>query len=111
MNFEVQYLQEAVDFLKSLDKKTQEKILYNIEKAKYGLDAALLSKLDNDIWEFRTLFRGKHYRLLCFWDTEENTLIIATNGFIKKTQKTPEKEIDKAKHWRTEYFKSKKSAL
>lgn len=107
MDFQVIYLQEAIDFLKQLDYKVREKIFYNIEKVKCGADPELLAKLDQDIWEFRTLYRGIHYRLLCFWDTETDTLIVATNGFVKKTQKTPAKEIEKAKYWHIQYLKEK----
>jgi phage-related protein len=48
--------------------------------------------------------------LLAFWDKTSNidTLVIATHGFIKKTQKTPSKEITKAQEIRKEYFNSKK---
>ena len=42
-----------------------------------------------------------------FWDTEEETLVIATHGFIKNTQKTPAKEIAKAEAMRKEYFNDK----
>lgn len=44
---------------------------------------------------------------VAFWDTEEDTLVIATHGIVKKTQKTPSKEIAKAERIRQEYFKSK----
>ncbi|KDS12524.1 hypothetical protein M082_3742 [Bacteroides fragilis str. 3725 D9 ii] len=37
-----------------------------------------------------------------------DTLVIATHGFIKKTQKTPSKEITKAEEIRKIYFNSKK---
>ncbi|MBR5461773.1 MAG: type II toxin-antitoxin system RelE/ParE family toxin, partial [Butyricimonas sp.] len=68
----------------------------------------LFKKIDNsDIWEFRTLYSGTAYRLLAFWDTDKDTLVIATHGFIKKTQKTPLKEIAKAEMIRKEYFNSK----
>lgn len=43
-----------------------------------------------------------------FWDTEEETLVIATHGIIKKTQKTPLMEIAKAEDIRKEYFNNKK---
>ena len=46
------------------------------------------------------------YRLLAFWDNDTGRLIIATHGFIKKTQKTPEKEIERAIALRKEYFAS-----
>ena len=38
---------------------------------------------------------------------EEKSLVIATHGFTKKTQKTPQKEIDRAEQLRKEYFNSK----
>ena len=43
-----------------------------------------------------------------FLDTEQDTLVIATHGIIKKTQKTPLKEIAKAEEIRKEYFNNKK---
>lgn len=71
-------------------------------------DNELFKKLEGtEIWEFRTLYNGIQYRLLAFWDTEQETLVIATHGFIKKTQKTPAKEIAKAEAMRKEYFNDK----
>lgn len=68
----------------------------------------LFKKLEkSEIWEFRTLYNGIAYRLFAFWDTEEKTLVVATHGIIKKTQKTPSKEIAKAEAIRKEYFKNK----
>ena len=70
----------------------------------------LFKKLENsEIWEFRTLYNKLAYRLFAFWDKEEETLIIATHGIIKKTQKTPLKEIIKAERLRQEYFNNKKT--
>ena len=43
-----------------------------------------------------------------FLDTEKETLVIATHGIVKKTQKTPLKEIAKAEEIRKEYFNNKK---
>ena len=45
--------------------------------------------------------------MFAFWDTEEDTLVIATHGIVKKTQKTPPKEIAKAEALRNEYFNDK----
>lgn len=72
----------------------------------YGyIDNELFKKLENsNIWEFRTLYNGISYRLFSFWDTNKNSLVIATHGIIKKTQKTPKKEIEKAENIRREYF-------
>ena len=80
----------------------------NIRKAKYVLDPKLFKKLDGtDIWEFRTKFDGIQYRLLAFWDTSTNSLVVATHGFIKKEQKTPKQQIKRADEIRIMYFKMK----
>ncbi len=72
------------------------------------MDTNLFKKLgESGIWEFRTIFNGICYRLLSFWDTERNALVVATHGFVKKSQKTPLKEIERAKTLRTEYFNDK----
>ncbi|CAN5453235.1 hypothetical protein BH11BAC3_BH11BAC3_14250 [soil metagenome] len=62
-NFELQLLPEAIEFLENLDDKTREKIYYNIKKAQFVNDNELFKKLTDFIWEFRTLFKGKAYRL------------------------------------------------
>ena len=106
--FKVVYTEEAYEFIYSLPEKVQDKIAYNITKSTFFMDKELFKKLDNsDIWDFRTLYSGTAYRLLAFWDTDKDTLVIATHGFIKKTQKTPLKEIAKAEMIRKEYFNSK----
>ena len=57
-NFKVEFLEEAVEFLRNLDKKHSEKILFNIRKSQVENNAELLKKLSDDIWEFRTLYQG-----------------------------------------------------
>lgn len=72
------------------------------------IDPELFKKLDDtDIWEFRTFYNKIKYRLLALGDKDNgtNTPVIATHGFIKKTQKTPSKEIAKAEEIRKEYFR------
>ena len=102
------YLPEAYEFLRSIGNDTREKILYNIKKVRLGLnDASLFKKLKGtEIWEFRTLHAGNCYRMFAFWDTRTDTLIVATHGFVKKTQKTPTKEIAKAEALRKDYFEN-----
>ena len=87
--FKVVYSKEADDFLNHLPSKIKDKIIYNIAKAKFVIDPELFKKLDDtDIWEFRTFYKKVKYRLLAFWDKDNgaDTLVIATHGFIKKTQ-------------------------
>lgn len=105
----VLFMDEAAAFVRSLPLKVREKITYNYLKVEYGVqDKELFKKLEGtDIWELRTLYGGTSYRLFAFWDTEARALIIATHGIIKKTQKTPLKEIRKAEQLRAQYFSAK----
>lgn len=104
--YDVQFLQTAKNFLDSLDNKTREKVLFNIWKSRETNDPKLFKKLTEEIWEFRTLFNRKQIRLFAFWVKKENqiTLVVATHGLIKKTQKTPKKEIERAEKLRKDYF-------
>jgi len=108
-HFEIIFLDEAFEFLSSLDKKHYEKILFNIRKAQSDRNPELFKKLKDEIWELRSLYQGLHYRLLAFWDKADskNTLVISTHGFIKKRSKVPENEIQKAKQLMTKYFEDK----
>lgn len=107
--FEIVFLDDAFDFLKSLNRKHYEKIIYNIRKVQNGNDPKIFKKLTNEIWEFRTLYEGLQYRLLAFWDktSTTETLVISTYGFVKKQDKVPKKKIDKALKYRTIYFRDK----
>ena len=105
-NFEIDFLPEAAEFLDNLDSKAREKIYYNLKKAQFTNNKELFKKLNEFIWEFRTLYNNKLYRLFSFWDKtgEQETIVIATHGIIKKTQKTPPKEIKKAEDIRIRYL-------
>ncbi len=96
--FNIAFLEEAKQFLEEQDKKTRAKILQSIEKAQVLNDKKFFKKLQGEIWEFRTYYNSKQYRLFAFWDKrhKNNTLVIATHGLIKKQDAVPKKEIEKA---------------
>jgi len=96
--FEIRFLHEAMHFLEHLDEQARDKIVYNIDKARYANNPELFKKLRDEIWEFGTVYAGIQYRLLAFWSkaNNTNTLVIATHGIVKKADKMPEKEISKA---------------
>jgi phage-related protein len=102
-------MEEANEFLAGLDTKTIKKIFYTIDLAEQTNDPTLFKKLQNDIWELRTKFGGLQIRLLAFWDKSNNkeTLVIATHGFIKKVDKVPANEIERAERLRDKYFNNK----
>ena len=107
--FKVQFLDEALEFIDKLDEKSRNKIIYNINKAKTSNDPELFKKLSGEIWEFRTLFMKKYYRLFAFWVKTDKTVtvVISTHGLIKKTDKVPPSEIEKAERIRKKYFELK----
>jgi len=107
--FIVQFLEEAAEFIDKLDEKTRDKIIYNIQKSRVSNDKELFKKLKGEIWEFRTLYNKTHYRLFAFWDKTGNTdtVVISTHGLIKKTDKTPQGELEKAENLRKQYFNLK----
>ena len=95
------------EFFKSLpDIKTKAKILSIIQRLEASGSTMLRppesKKLTNDIWELRIKYNKNIYRLLFF--TQPNETYIITNGFIKKTDKTPEVEIEKAQNYRKNYL-------
>jgi len=107
--FEVILLEEALDFIDALDLKARKKIYYIIDKAKEVNDPKVFKKLTQDIWEFRTKYSGLQYRLFAFWDKTDKTetLVISTHGIVKKVDKVPRNEIEKAMKIRAEYFEFK----
>lgn len=107
--FETKFMEEANKFISELDPKAIKKIFYNIDLAEQTNNPKLFKKLKNDIWELRTKFGGVQIRLLAFWDKSNNkeTLVIATHGFIKKVDKVPAREIDRAERLRENYFNNK----
>lgn len=104
--FEVILLEEALEFVYGLDRKSSAKILYNIDKSSINKDPELFKKLNDDIWEFRTRFNKKQFRLLAFWDKRNNkdVLVIATHGFMKKTSKVSKNEIKRAEEIMKKYL-------
>lgn len=108
--FRVEFLEDVKTFLDQLDEKARDKIIYNIWKASISNDKELFKKLQDEIWEFRTKYNKSYYRLFAFWDktNKNSTLVISTHGLIKKTDKIPKGEIERAEKARVKYFNEKK---
>ena len=107
--FKVEFLPEAVEFMDSLNQKSQQKIYYNLKKAQLTNDPEIFKKLNDNIWEFRTLYNKSHFRIFAFWDKSkgQQILVLSTHGLIKKTGKTPTTDLDKAERIRKQYFEQK----
>jgi phage-related protein len=83
--------------------KVFETINYFLELKRYNLPIKenISKHLEDGIFELRTSLTDKIARSLYFY--QKGAKIIITHGFIKKTQKTPRKEIEKAKELREHY--------
>ena len=83
--FELDLLEEARDFLKSLTKEIRGKIGYNIRRVQKGeRDNELFKKLDGtEIWEFRTIYRRQRVKSLRPKELENCILRIKTSRYEK----------------------------
>ena len=105
----IAYKNYFVDFYKSQEFKVQEKIEYVFDLVRFEKQVPIkfFKNLENTngIYEIRVITTFKSIRILCFFDKGE--LIVLTNCFIKKSQKTPRKEIKMAEKLKKEYMNEK----
>ena|ERR1043166_7193000 len=94
------------EFLDDLNAKQAQKVLWVLRAVRElpQVPQQYFKKLEGtaDLWEVRAEFGGDAFRLLGFWDA--GRLVILTNGFVKKTQKTPEREIALAEQRKRDYL-------
>jgi len=95
------------EFLDSLPPKDAQKVTWTLRLIEEldVLPKTYFKKLVNtdEIWEIRTRIGNNSYRLLCF--LHRNDVVILTNGFQKKTQKTPRNEIKLAETRKTDWVR------
>ena len=94
------------EFLDSLDNKMRAKILLAIALLETNgpqLREPYSKPLGDGIFEIRAKQGNNITRTLYFF--YDGKQIILTNGFVKKTQKTPSAEIQRAKKYRAEYLR------
>ena len=99
-----------IDFYISLDSSIQEKIEYvfKVIRTMDRIPQKFLTHIEgtDGLYEIRIKESSDIYRVFCCFDA--GRIVILFNGFKKKSQKTPRKEIDKALRIKQDYFKSKK---
>lgn len=102
-----------LNFYKRLDPDVKSKIQYVFELIKQVdlVPKKFLAPMTgyDGLFEIRVEYQSNIYRIFCCFD--QGQLVVLFNGFQKKTQKTPKKEIEKAMRLKQEYFelKNKKS--
>ncbi len=102
----IAYKENFVKFYKSQDNKIQRKIEFVLDLIRFEKQVPkkffkLLTNTDG-IYEIRVITTFKSIRILCFMD--DGNLVVLTNCFLKKTQKTPAKEIILAEKLKKEYL-------
>ena len=103
------YKNYFLDFFQKQKPKVKEKILWTfmvIETVeKIPIEYFKHMEGTNGLYEIRVQFGNDIFRIFCFFD--EGKLVVLTNGFQKKTTKTPTNEIEKAKRIMNDYLKDK----
>ncbi|MEE1162465.1 MAG: type II toxin-antitoxin system RelE/ParE family toxin [Lachnospiraceae bacterium] len=98
----------AKDFLISLDNKMRAKMASMIsllQENGYNLREPYSKHLSEGIFELRAKVGSDITRVMYFFYIDRR--VILTNGFVKKTKKTPLKELEKAKKYRQDYLRRK----
>ncbi len=100
-------------FYETQNTKIRDKIDYVIDIVKYieRVPIQFLKHIEGTegLYEIRVLTTFKQIRIFCFFD--EGRVVVLTNCFIKKTQKTPKKEIKLSEKLMKEYFITKKKGV
>ncbi len=102
--------QPVSDFIIQLDSKMRVKVMRNIELLRttgHETREPYTKHLRNGIFELRTKQGSDISRVLYFFVIDQK--IVLTNGFIKKTQKTPVNEIALAEKYRQEFLSQEKN--
>ena len=98
------------EFFVKQRQKVKDKIIWTFDLIEelQRVPETYLKHLENTdaLYEIRIQLGSDIFRIFCFFD--QGQLIVLANGFQKKTQKTPQKEIDKALKIKEEYFNEKK---
>ena len=102
------YKDYFLTFYRALEAGAQKKIDYVLDvlKMQDRVSEKFVKYIKNGLYEIRASYNGNIYRAFFIFD--EGNIVMLFNGFQKKTQKTPSKEIDRALELKKEYYAGKK---
>ena len=94
-------------FMTTLTEKEQEKIQYGLLllKTQERLSSKFVKFIRDELYELRAEYNSNIYRVFFIFD--EGRIVVLFNGFQKKTQKTPNNEIEKALRIKEAYYGDK----
>ena len=96
------------DFIDTLSDAEARKVFYVIDmlKTQERVNAKFVKYLRDEIFELRAEFFGNIFRVFFIFD--DGNVVILFNGIQKKSQKTPQSEINKAIQLKKEYYAGKR---
>lgn len=95
-------------FIERLTIKEQQKVKYGLLllKSLDRISTKFVKYVKDGIYELRTEYNGNIFRVFFIFD--DGNIVVLFNGFQKKKQKTPEKEINKAIEIKERYYEDKR---
>lgn len=95
-------------FMKTLSAKEQRKVDYVVSllASQNRLPTKYIKHIDDELYELRVMWENNIYRVFFIFD--EGNVVVLFSGFQKKTQKTPQSEIDKAIRIKEAYYADKR---
>ena len=101
------YKNYFIEFFLSLEDGAKKKVAYVLDmiKTQERLNSNFVKSIRDGIYELRASHNGNIYRAFFIFD--EGNIVMLFNGFQKKTQKTPNNEIEKALKLKNKYYASK----
>ena len=103
----IAYKSYFLDFISTITVQEARKIYYILDllKMQERLPAKFVKHIKDGLYELRAEYNSNIYRVFfCF---DKGQIVILFNGFQKKSQKTPQTEIDRALRLKAEYYESK----
>ena len=101
------YKNYFTDFISSISEVEARKVFYVLDmlKMQERLSAKFVKHIEDGLFELRAEHGGNIFRVFFIFD--EGNIVLLFNGFRKKSQKTPRKEIEQAKKLKNEYYAEK----
>ncbi len=105
----IHYENYFLEFYESLELGAKKKVAYVLDmlKTEYRVSEKFVKYIRDGLYEMRIEYNGNIYRLFFIFDGDK--IVVLFNGFQKKTQKTPEREIKQALKLKKEYLSWKQT--
>lgn len=103
----IAYKDYFLNFINGLSEDAKRKVFYSIDmlKTQNRVSSKFVKYIREDVYELRAEYQGNIYRVFFIFD--DGNIVVLFNAFHKKTQKTPNREIQQAISLKDEYYAEK----